>query len=61
MITNPNHLTWTKSSYSEGTGNSCIEMAQGNLVHLRDSKDTAIPGFAVSGDAWETFLGSVAK
>ncbi len=28
-------------------------------VPVRDSKDTSIPGFTVSGSAWSTFVGSL--
>ncbi|MFE1088744.1 DUF397 domain-containing protein [Streptomyces albidoflavus] len=55
---------WIKSTYSNGSGGDCLEWARGHavatgLVPVRDSKDTSLPGFTVSGSAWSTFVGSL--
>ncbi|MFF1907868.1 DUF397 domain-containing protein [Kitasatospora sp. NPDC058218] len=45
------HLSWQKSSYSEGEGsNNCLELASGagDLRHLRESDD---PDVVVTTDA----------
>ncbi|WP_436737238.1 DUF397 domain-containing protein [Streptomyces sp. BBFR102] len=54
---------WTKSSYSSQDGGNCLEWAKGyalahGRVPLRDSKDTSVPGFTVSGPAWAAFVRS---
>ncbi|AMM10447.1 MULTISPECIES: DUF397 domain-containing protein [Streptomyces] len=57
-------LAWVKSSYSSADGGNCLEWAPSaalatGAVPVRDSKDTGIPGFTVSGSAWSTFVGSL--
>ncbi|OII69072.1 DUF397 domain-containing protein [Streptomyces sp. CC77] len=50
-------LHWSKSSYSGGAGDNCIEVARGTgSVHVRDSKDTHRPALTVSPTAWARFL-----
>ncbi|MFI8401770.1 DUF397 domain-containing protein [Streptomyces sp. NPDC085463] len=49
-----------KSSYSSGQGGDCVEVATCvHTVHVRDSKDTGIPSFAVSPTAWAAFVSGV--
>ncbi|MER8193526.1 DUF397 domain-containing protein [Streptomyces microflavus] len=46
-----------KSSYSEGSGNACIEVAiQPTTVLIRDSKDLRVAPFGVSPSAWSAFV-----
>ncbi|MFB6834227.1 DUF397 domain-containing protein [Streptomyces hydrogenans] len=53
-------LKWFKSSYSGDQGGACIEVAAGvHFVHVRDSKDTALPSLSVSPAAWGEFLARV--
>ncbi|MET9429123.1 DUF397 domain-containing protein [Streptomyces sp. NPDC003036] len=48
---------WHKSSYSSGSGGDCVEVATcAHAVHVRDSKNTDGPTFAVAPGAWSTFL-----
>ncbi|GAQ51499.1 DUF397 domain-containing protein [Streptomyces acidiscabies] len=50
-------LTWFKSSYSGAEGGQCVEVsARTTAVHVRDSKDTSLPHFSVSRDAWSGFV-----
>lgn len=50
------NLKWYKSSYSQPK-ESCIEVAENpNIIHVRDSKDTEIPGFSIPGQSWEAFV-----
>jgi hypothetical protein len=50
-------LSWHKSSYSGSQGDSCVEVAAcPETVHVRDSKDTALPGLALSPAAWTAFV-----
>ncbi|GAA3380292.1 DUF397 domain-containing protein [Streptomyces racemochromogenes] len=49
---------WQKSSYSDnGDINDCVEVASTPArVHVRDSKDTALPHLTFGPTAWTGFL-----
>ncbi|MEU5282551.1 DUF397 domain-containing protein [Streptomyces sp. CA-278952] len=48
---------WRKSSYSNNEGGACVEVATcPHTVHVRDSKVTDGPTFAVAPAAWNAFL-----
>jgi len=50
-------MDWFKSSYSGTQGDSCVEVAvTEEAVHVRDSKDTARPDFAITLDGWTRFV-----
>jgi hypothetical protein len=52
---------WRKSSYSNGDGGDCVEVA-GNVpgvVPVRDSKDPQGPALEFSADAWASFVSAV--
>ena len=52
---------WYKSTFSNGSGGNCVEVA-GNLpgiVAVRDSKDPSGPKLAVSRPAWSAFLQAI--
>ncbi|KIF07154.1 toxin [Streptomyces sp. RSD-27] len=51
-------LHWFKSSYSDGSeGDSCVEVAStAALIHVRDSKDTALPHLTFGPAAWSEFV-----
>ncbi|PWK72125.1 uncharacterized protein DUF397 [Streptomyces sp. CG 926] len=50
--------TWRKSSYSNGTGGDCVEVADGltGLVPVRDSKRPDGGTAVVSAAAWGSFV-----
>lgn len=57
---------WFKSSYSGGTGNNCIEVADltphpagGVDVGIRDSKNPQGPALVLGLPAWHAFLGGL--
>jgi hypothetical protein len=56
-------LKWFKSSYSDSSsGNDCIEVATTpGTVHVRDSKNSPGPQFAVTPTAWAAFLGYASR
>ncbi|OEJ96209.1 DUF397 domain-containing protein [Streptomyces thermolilacinus] len=55
MTTTP--LRWSTSSYSDGAGGNCVEVAHApGAVHVRDSKDTTITPLTLSPAAWADFL-----
>ncbi|MEU8616542.1 DUF397 domain-containing protein [Streptomyces sp. NPDC048623] len=50
-------VAWTKSSYSVEQGGDCVEVAAcPHAVHVRDSKDTALPSLTLSPAAWAAFV-----
>lgn len=51
-------LHWFKSSYSDSSDpNDCVEVATTpGTIHVRDSKNTQGPRFAVTSAAWTSFL-----
>jgi hypothetical protein len=52
---------WRKSSYSNGQGGDCIEVADGipGAVPVRDSKDPEGPALIFSADAFAAFVAGV--
>ncbi|MCX5341784.1 DUF397 domain-containing protein [Streptomyces atratus] len=55
-------LNWIKSSYSGDNSGNCVEVATcPDAVHVRDSKDLAVPALAVSPAAWADFLSFAAQ
>ncbi|MGW5292757.1 DUF397 domain-containing protein [Streptomyces bacillaris] len=52
-------LHWFKSSYSNGDGGACVEVAaHPAAVHIRDSKVTDGPVLTVEPAAWGAFVRS---
>lgn len=52
---------WVKSSYSEGNGGACIEVAPGfsGVMPVRDSKDPQGPALVFPAEAWSAFVVAV--
>ncbi|MDT0441950.1 DUF397 domain-containing protein [Streptomyces johnsoniae] len=52
---------WRTSSYSNGDGGSCVEVADGILdsVPVRDTKDRTGPALFVPATAWQPFIDSL--
>lgn len=53
--------TWRKSSYSNGQGGECVEVATvlPALVAIRDSKNLDQPALAFPPSAWRAFLAKI--
>ncbi|MCQ4082557.1 DUF397 domain-containing protein [Streptomyces sp. RB6PN25] len=53
--------SWRKSSYSNGQGGNCIEVADGfrDVVPVRDSKDPQGPALIFGAAAWAAFTNGV--
>ncbi|MBH5337543.1 DUF397 domain-containing protein [Streptomyces pactum] len=49
---------WRKSTYSDGNGGECVEVADGfpGLVPVRDSKDPAGPVLVFPAASWQAFV-----
>ncbi|WP_125261799.1 DUF397 domain-containing protein [Streptomyces alboflavus] len=55
-------LKWRKSSYSEASGNACVEIAgSGDLVAVRDSKHPELPSTTMGREAWAHFTDALGK
>ncbi|UQX01922.1 DUF397 domain-containing protein [Streptomyces sp. RerS4] len=52
---------WRKSSYSNGDGGNCVEVADGvsGVVPVRDSKVQGGPVLVVSAAAWVPFVDGI--
>lgn len=60
FMTEPTQLPWRKSSYSNGSGGNCIEIATPDrVVAVRDSKDPAGPVLRFTPRAWRCFVAGV--
>ncbi|MGV9355615.1 DUF397 domain-containing protein [Streptomyces misionensis] len=55
------NANWFKSSYSNGEGGSCVEVADGfpGVVPVRDSKMDDGPALVIGAAAWTEFVGAV--
>ncbi|OEU90433.1 hypothetical protein DB35_04230 [Streptomyces abyssalis] len=53
--------TWRKSSYSNGEGGSCLEVADGfpGVMPVRDSKVPDGPALVFPAGSWVAFVGAV--
>jgi hypothetical protein len=51
-------LEWHKSSHSSESAN-CVEVAEAELVHVRDSKDPTGPVLRFGRPAWADFIAEV--
>ncbi|WP_329387270.1 DUF397 domain-containing protein [Streptomyces sp. NBC_01716] len=51
---------WRKSSYSNGTGGECVEVAElGGATAVRDSKVAGGPRIDIPHAAWADFVGAL--
>ncbi len=50
------HISWHKSSYSNGNGGACVEVAEfGTTRAVRDSKNPTGPALQCTAAAWSAF------
>jgi hypothetical protein len=58
---NLDNAVWRKSSYSNGDGGSCVEVADDfpGVVPVRDSKNPHGPALVFTADAWTSFVDAV--
>lgn len=54
---------WRKSSYSDGQGGSCVEVADGfpGMVPVRDSKIPGGPAVIIRNIGWSAFVTAVSN
>ncbi|WP_330346639.1 DUF397 domain-containing protein (plasmid) [Streptomyces europaeiscabiei] len=58
------HLSkeWRKSTYCNDTFSACVEVRHSTAgVDIRDSKDTSIPPFSMTSEAWRLFVAGVSQ
>jgi Domain of unknown function (DUF397) len=58
------HADWKTSSYSQGDGGQCVEVATNlvqvaSIVPVRDSKDRSGPELSFSSGGWSAFVTAV--
>ncbi|MFE0138009.1 DUF397 domain-containing protein [Streptomyces sp. NPDC059037] len=58
-----NIAVWRKSSYSNGSGGLCVEVADNlpGIVPVRDSKFPHGPALVLPATAWASFVTAVRK
>ncbi|MFD5316185.1 DUF397 domain-containing protein [Streptomyces sp. NPDC127098] len=62
MTPDLSEAAWFKSSYSDGNGGTCVEVADfSHRVGVRDSRDTGIAPFTVPKAAWASFVGQLRR
>ncbi len=55
-----NSVVWRTSSYSNGTGGACVEVAAlHDAVLVRDTKDRTRPAVTCTAEGWQAFLAAV--
>jgi hypothetical protein len=47
---------WRKSTYSDGNGGACVEVASADAVMVRDTTDRDGLTLAFSAEAWAAFI-----
>lgn len=59
--TDLSNIAWRKSSYSNGDGGSCVEVAEGvpGAVPVRDSKVRDGDVLVVPAEGWSAFVSAV--
>ncbi|MFE7301184.1 DUF397 domain-containing protein [Streptomyces sp. NPDC057579] len=55
------NASWRRSSYSNGSGGNCVEVADGlpGIVPVRDSKDPQGLALVFSAAGWASFVAAV--
>ncbi len=61
MDTSLSRAVWHKSTFSNGSGGDCVEIASNlpGIVAVRDSKDREGPKLTVSDQAWSAFVQAI--
>jgi hypothetical protein len=50
---------WRKSSYSDGNGGQCVEVASADDVAVRDTTDREGAVLTIPADAWRAFTATI--
>ncbi|MGW1612216.1 DUF397 domain-containing protein [Streptomyces sp. NPDC002285] len=61
-MTPSSSIAWRRSSYSNGMGGECLEVAAlAEAVTVRDSKSISGPRLTLSTTTWRDFIRAVAR
>jgi hypothetical protein len=52
---------WRKSTYSDGNGGQCVEVASNAEILVRDTQDRQGVALSVPADAWQRFVESLRR
>ncbi|MEU3229394.1 DUF397 domain-containing protein [Nocardiopsis alba] len=52
---------WHKSSYSDGGGGNCVEVAEGPTTHLRDTQNRTLAELNLPAHEWSAFLTTLTR
>ncbi|PWV58022.1 DUF397 domain-containing protein [Nocardiopsis sp. L17-MgMaSL7] len=47
---------WHKSSYSDGGGGNCVEVAEGPVTYVRDTQNREFGHLEAQSSEWTAFL-----
>ncbi|MFC3997081.1 DUF397 domain-containing protein [Nocardiopsis sediminis] len=50
---------WHKSSYSDGNGGNCIEVAEGRTTFVRDTQNRDLATLAFPSSEWRALLAEI--
>jgi hypothetical protein len=50
---------WRKSSYSDGNGGQCVEVASAEGIAVRDTTDREGAVLSIPANAWRTFTATI--
>jgi hypothetical protein len=50
---------WRKSSYSDGNGGNCVEVASAELIEVRDTTDREGATLSFGVGAWAEFVAAL--
>ncbi|MFC3997079.1 DUF397 domain-containing protein [Nocardiopsis sediminis] len=52
-------MTWHKSSYSDGNGGDCVEVAEGRTIFMRDTQNRGLATLAFPFGEWRALLDDI--
>lgn len=63
MDTDLSRAVWHKSTFSNGSGGDCVEVATNlpDIVAVRDSKNRSGPELVVTPDTWTAFVQGIKR
>lgn len=54
-------LKWRTSSYSSNGGGECVAVANTDVVHVMDTKDSEGPRLEITPDGWHSFVSKIKR
>ncbi|MCP3012911.1 DUF397 domain-containing protein [Nocardiopsis dassonvillei] len=50
---------WHKSSYSDGRGGNCVEVAEGSVTGIRDTQNRELGHLSAPAPEWTALLAAI--